>query len=289
MIPDPSLWQCHYAVIGWPVAHSLSPQLQNAAFEYYRLGAPYGKCAVPPEELNDFAANARTRLAGFNVTVPHKRQIIAALDEITPEAETVQSVNTVSVRSGRLYGDSTDGYGLAMALQDAFALPVAGHAFCFLGAGGAAQAAAGYFATHRAKELFIVNRSIARAADLAERLNGLCPSCRCHAVAASDLPAVRRAVAAAEVVIQATSLGVRPDDPPPLSETVLAEAKRCFDTIYHPTAFQRAAAGRGIPVADGRGMLLHQGARSFELWTGKPAPVEAMRAALEEAIRRNRQ
>ncbi len=119
MIPDPSLWQCHYAVIGWPVAHSLSPQLQNAAFEYYRLGAPYGKCAVPPEELNDFAANARTRLAGFNVTVPHKRQIIAALDEITPEAETVQSVNTVSVRSGRLYGDSTDGYGLAMALQDA--------------------------------------------------------------------------------------------------------------------------------------------------------------------------
>ncbi len=273
--------ECRYAVIGFPVAHSRSPQMQNAAFRYYGLGTPYERICVPPEALEAFTLLARRRLAGFNVTVPHKSAIIPFLDGISPLAEMSGSVNTVTVMDGKLFGDSTDGYGLETALREAFGR-VAGHGiFAFLGTGGAARAAAFYLAREGALEFVLINRTPEKAAALRQDLLRYFPKLRTSLWEPSD-PGLGDALAACEVTIQATSLGLKPDDPLPAPEAALCRARAIFDTIYGHTPTERLALQYDIPCATGEAMLLHQGAKSFEIWTSRPAPLPFMRQALDD-------
>lgn len=270
-----------YLVIGNPVAHSLSPAMQQAAFDACRLEAVYEKRRVTAEELPEFCLAARRELAGFNVTVPHKQAVIPFLDAITPEAKAAGSVNTVITGpDGRLSGDSTDGFGLAAALEENFHRPATGQSIILLGAGGAARAAAFALARRGVREIRIVNRTAEHAEALAAQLKSAFPELRCAALT-GGLPSE----AACDLLIQATSLGLRGDDPLPCPETWLTRGRRfcCFDMVYRKTAFQRRAAEAGLPTANGLEMLLHQGARSFELWTGKTAPLTAMRRALYRA------
>jgi shikimate dehydrogenase len=273
-----------YAVIGDPIKHSLSPQMQNAGFEALAMGSPYGKFHVPLDDLAEFVAFAREHLLGFNITVPHKDSIIPFLDEIETTAQRCHSVNTVTIRDGKMSGCSTDGYGLETALMENFDIGVVGSTIFFAGCGGAVRAVSHYFASRGAKALYFANRTVAKAEELAEEIASFEPGCQVETAPIGDIEKIKSLLAQSDAVIQGTSLGLKPDDPSPLPVELLPGHICCYETIYHETAFLCAARSRGLRFADGRGMLLHQGAKSFEIWTGRKAPVEPMRAALDAAI-----
>jgi len=272
-----------YAVIGDPVGHSLSPAMHNAAFAALGLAARYEAVHVRPEELPAFVARARREFAGFNATVPHKEALPGLVDTVEPEAARAGSVNTVVCREGRLHGASTDGHGLECAVREAFGLEVAGRRVVFLGAGGTVHAVAPHLLRRGAAGVAVVNRTLARAEALLANFAAEFPRAELRAVPADDAAAVRTAIAAAAVVIQATSLGLRDTDPCPLGADLFLPGVCYFDTIYRATPFLARAQAGGCPCADGLGMLLHQGAASFRLWTGHAPPLEAMRNALRQA------
>lgn len=273
-----------YAVIGDPVAHSLSPEMQNAGFATLGLGKPYGKYHVKADEISDFAKFARENLRGFNITVPHKKNIIPFLDKISRPAELAESVNTVTVQNGKLLGDSTDGFGLATALHEAFGTEIQGENFLFIGCGGAVQAVAFYFASMGAAQLCFANRTVAKAEKLAASIaeNYACNTQYC---APGDKKQLQQFINSSTVLIQGTSLGLKHGDPISVDPILLNTDIAIYDTIYKTTPLLSYAIKHGISHADGRTMLLHQGARSFETWTGLQAPVEKMRIALEHAMR----
>lgn len=274
----------NYAVIGDPVGHSRSPGMQNAAFEFYHLGSPYLKIHVRPEELGAFVARARRELAGFNCTVPHKAAIIPYLDEADPKALAASSVNTVTVgEDGRLTGTSTDGYGLEMALEESFGRTPSGSSVCFIGCGGAAHATSFHLAECGVKTIRLANRTLETADALAGKLRAANPGLTIETARPDDRETLERWFADTDFLIQATSLGLRESDPAPFDLGLLHAGLRLavFDTIYRDTLLLKRAREAGLPAAGGAAMLLYQGAKSFELWTNRPAPIEAMRAGME--------
>ena len=276
-----------YVVIGDPVAHSLSPEMQNAGFEALGLGKCYGKLHVSAETFSEFVDFARKNLTGFNITVPHKQRIIPYLDSISHEAELTGSVNTVTIKSGRLHGDSTDGCGLENALREAFDFDLYGGKFLFIGCGGAVQATAFYCAAQGAKALYFANRTVAKAEALSLKISENYPDCECSCCALNDDESLKFFIKQASVVVQGSSLGLKDSDPMPINSTLLQDI--CFyDTIYRETPLLIAAGEAGLRTADGRTMLLHQGAKSLELWTGQKAPIEKMRQALYKAIKQRK-
>lgn len=275
-----------YAVLGHPVAHSLSPVMQNAAFAACGLDAEYTAIDAAPAELPAVFRRLReTPFAGWNCTVPHKEQALELADAADPEAARIGSVNTLVNRDGRLTGYSTDGYGILAALEEAFALRPAGNAVLLFGCGGAGRAAAFALAGAGAGEVILANRTASRAEALAAEVARVHPGARLTVVPAAEPAALAAALARSRVVIQATSVGLKPDDPPPFSTELLPPETAVFDMIYRPTPLLHAAAARGCRTAGGAAMLLHQGARSFTLWTGRAAPVDVMRRTLLAALR----
>jgi len=272
-----------YVVIGDPIAHSLSPEMQNPGFEALGMGKCYGKLHVSLENFPEFVEFARKNLDGFNITVPHKQTIIPYLDSISREAELTGSVNTVIIKSGKMHGESTDGFGLENALREAFAFEVSGGTVLFLGCGGAVQATAFHFAAQGAKALYFANRTLSKAEDLSSKISKNYPACECSCCALDDKESLNKFIAQAAVVVQGSSLGLKDSDPMPIDPALLQDV--CFyDTIYKATPLLTAADHAGLKTADGRTMLLHQGAKSLELWSGQKAPVEQMRQALYQAI-----
>jgi shikimate dehydrogenase len=253
-------------VIGWPVEHSRSPAIHNAAFAALGLDWVYGAFPVRP---GDGAAAVRGAavlgLAGLNVTMPHKADVVAACDELSPAAAALASVNTVVFRpDGSILGDSTDGAGFLRSLADE-GLDPRGRRVLVLGAGGAARAVLA--------ALVDAGATVAVAARRPEAAQ------RC----AADLPGVAAAewpadVADVPVVVNATPIGMGEDPALPVEPV---EGQWVVDLVYHPleTPLLAAAARVGAHPVGGLGMLVHQAALSFERWTGVPAPVEAMRAA----------
>ncbi len=274
-----------YAVIGDPIAHSLSPVMQNAALRELGLNASYEAFHVTLEQLPEFVESARKNLAGFNITVPHKKHILPYLDAIACEAELAGSVNTVTVSGGKLSGTSTDGAGLERALSEEFGFRVHGGKIAFVGCGGAAQAAAVHFAVSGAESITVINRTPEKAQALTELIRTHFPAVRTAFAPLDDPERCRALLKPCGVVIQCTSVGLKPEDPSPFDVSLLPDGICCYDTIYKPTAFLKAAAARGLRNARGFGMLLHQGACSLEIWTGRTAPVEVMRKALLSAAK----
>lgn len=274
-----------YLVIGDPIGHSRSPGMQNAAFAACGLGRPYGIRRVTPEELPDFFAEARREFAGVNLTVPHKIMAARLADELTFRAARCGSVNTLVITDGHILGDSTDGVGLEQALRHCFDRELAGCRVLFCGAGGAARATSVHLAGCGLKEVSFVNRTVSKAEELADLCRSVAPKIVSECAAQQDGQRVRELLERADFLVQATSLGLKPDDPPPLPlEWLTINPKLCiFDTIYHPTPLQKFAAAAGMPCAGGKEMLIRQGAASFTLWTGLPAPLDAMRHGFDEA------
>lgn len=265
-------------LLGWPVAHSLSPIMQNAAFRASRLPWHYEALPVAaPHDLPATIADLRrdTSLAGANVTVPHKEAILPLLDELSEDARILGAVNTVCRGDdGKLLGHNTDVAGVCAALSGRSIRVGA-----VLGAGGAARAAALAMARLGARELRVWNRTTKRA-------NRLCAELQPHLPAIRLLPCPdsSEALRSADTVVQATSLGWNAQDPLPGDANALDSGTVLLDAVYLDggTRFQQEARNRGCHVISGQDWLLAQGAAAFTLWTGLPAPLEAMRDSLAQ-------
>ena len=269
-----------YAVIGHPVGHSRSPGMQNAGFAACGIDADYLKLEVAPEEFPRFVDFAVKNLAGFNLTVPHKQIILPYLDEIDPDAEKIGSVNTVKILpGGKLAGCSTDGIGFEEAVRFRLGMELDGRSCLLLGCGGAARAVAFRIAGHAGTKLAIANRSVGRAEALAAELGK-----DVEVLPLEDSEKIAAALNDADLLIQATSLGLHAEDAPPIDLALLdaAEKAAVIDLVYLPTPLLKKAAERKMKHCDGSEMLLRQGAASFRYWTGVEPPVEAMRRGMAE-------
>ena len=271
----------HFAVIGDPIGHSRSPLMHNAAFRALGIDADYTAIHVTREGLPDFLKSARTTLNGFNITVPHKNAVIPFLDGITPRAALAGSVNTVSVRDGKLFGDTTDGTGLERAVLEVFRLPLKGANVCILGCGGVVRALVFHLSDAGCARIRILNRTAEKAALLTDEVRTHAPALDCGFAALDDLPAVKAAFEGTDLVLQCTSLGLRDGDGSPVDPALIPSSACLFDTIYRETEILVRCRERGLRVSGGLPMLVHQGAESFRIWTGREAPVDVMRAAAE--------
>mgnify|MGYP000277026106 FL=1 len=276
------------AVIGDPVEHSLSPCFQNAAFQHLKLDFIYVAFTVKAENLGDAISGVRSLgIYGLNVTMPHKISVIKYLDELDERADRIKSVNTILNRNGKLIGYTTDGIGVLNALKYNGVDPK-GKKVVILGAGGAARSAS-YALSEVAGELVILNRTIERARNLASKVRKLIGS---HVNVKWDgltEESLRREVREADILINATPVGMSPNVNGTLVEKRLLHPDMVvFDMIYHPlkTRLLREAEEVGAKTINGLSMLIHQGAASFEIWTGVEAPVDVMMKAAEEEIRR---
>jgi len=276
------------AVIGDPVEHSLSPCFQNAAFQHLKLDFIYVAFTVKAEDLGAAISGVRSLgIYGLNVTMPHKISVIKYLDELDERADRIKSVNTILNRNGKLIGYTTDGIGVLNALKYNGVDPK-GKKVVILGAGGAARSAS-YALSEVAGELVILNRTIERARNLASKVRKLIGS---HVNVKWDgltEESLRREVREADILINATPVGMSPDVNGTLVEKRLLHPDMVvFDMIYHPlkTRLLREAEEVGAKTINGLSMLIHQGAASFEIWTGMEAPVDVMMKAAEEGIRR---
>lgn len=276
-------------ILGRPIAHTLSPTMHNAAFAALALPYVYLPWAVPPEGLGAAAAafRAMENFAGANVTVPHKEAIRVHLDALSPEAEGIGAVNTVIPRDGRLLGHNTDGVGFIASLREGGTDP-RGARVLLLGAGGGAKGVAYALAAEGAAEITVANRSPERAEALVGALCARFPRCQFLALPL-QAPGVAEAVKSADVLINATAVGLAPDEALPLDPLHLGglgPSTLVCDLIYRPpeTPLLRAARGKGCRVLNGLGMLLHQGAAGFRLFTGVDPPLDAMRAALARGL-----
>ena len=266
------------AVIGHPVAHSLSPALHNAAFAAGGLDWTYVAFDVAPGAAGAALDAMRTLgIGGLSVTMPHKEDVAAAVDELAPAAAALRSVNTVARGDdGRLVGHSTDGAGFVDWLA-ASGVTVGDARVAVVGAGGAARSVVDALGRAGAADIAVVNRTAGRAADAA----ALTPVAR---VGTAD------DVAAADIVVNATSVGMGTAELP-FDPALLRPDQVVADLVYHPleTALLQAAAAAGCHVVDGLGMLVHQAALQQVLWTGvRPDPAIMRAAADAELARRAR-
>jgi shikimate dehydrogenase len=264
-------------VLGWPVAHSLSPVIHNAAFEALDMDWTYVALPVQPGDVPAAVAGLRALgFAGANVTMPHKEAVAAAMDELTEDADRLRAVNTIEIRADRLIGHNTDAPGFARFLERDAGFDPAGKTALVFGAGGAARACALAAARAGRTRVVVALREPARAAPLADALNGL-PS-EVEAIAFDDA-----VDATADLVVNATPLGAHGEA---LVLPKLAADGLFVDLLYRPavTPAQQAARAAGAQAFGGLGLLLHQAALSFELWTGRPAPLEVMSAAAVAAL-----
>jgi shikimate dehydrogenase len=269
------------AVLGDPVSHSRSPAMHNAAFQALGLDFVYVALRVAPADLARAIRGIRTLgLAGLNVTVPHKERVLSLLDRLSTEAREIRAVNTVVARDGELIGHNTDAGGFLRAIGDLGFAP-RGKRAVLLGAGGSARAVVRALARARVRRLTILNRTPQRAADLAQLARRLRPDLD---VIVGPLGSAgdREFVGDADLVINGTSLGLDGRSQPPLAFATLRRGALVYDLVYgeRQTPLVRAAARAGFRAADGRGMLLHQAALAFRVWTGRPAPLGEMARAL---------
>lgn len=274
----PSARSAVVGVIGHPVRHSLSPLLHNAAFDAMGLDWVSVAFEVPAGQADTALRGARALgLAGLSVTTPHKDDAAGAVDECTPLAERLGSVNCVTVSRGGLVGDSTDGAGFLAALARGSGFDPRRKRCLVIGAGGAARAVVLALSGAGAAEVAVLNRSPSAAATAA--------------TLAGDVGRVAQPadLATAQLVVHATPVGLADEEAlHPLVDTALFRpGQSVVDLVYHParTALLAAAADAGASVANGLGMLVHQAALALEQWTGRPAPVEAMWDAVPASMR----
>jgi shikimate dehydrogenase len=276
-------------VLGDPVAHSLSPEMQTAALEKCVLEMRYARFEVRESELQPALELLRQlNFVGVNLTVPHKIAAFTLMDEVDETARKIGAVNTIKIDDGKLRGFNTDGKGFSRAIREEFSVDLRDLRVLILGAGGAARAIALQCAKENCERLVLANRDFERAKQLSEELRSffgearvLGPVARLQAIPWEE-SALRFQIGNVDLVVNATSLGLNRADAAPISARLLAPHLMIYDTIYSSgqTALVSAAIEAGARAVNGLSMLLHQGALAFEIWFGRTAPLDVMRKAL---------
>jgi shikimate dehydrogenase len=272
-----------YGIFGYPVEHTFSPGMHNAAFKKLGMDACYVPFAVRPDELETAVRSiASLGLHGLNVTVPHKEKVIAYLHDLSEEARLVGAVNTITVQDRKLTGHNTDGRGFLRSLKENAGFNPKGKRFLFIGSGGAARAVGFSLALVGAKNILFHDidelKAGALARDIYEKTG----------VDARAIPGGELAASAegADCLINATPLGLKKTDPLSIAKELILKKHLVCDLVYNPpdTALLKAAKAKGATGLPGLGMLLYQGVIAFELWTNKKAPVQVMKNALAKQI-----
>lgn len=272
-------------IIGDPVSHSLSPVMQNAALAHLRLPYIYVPFHVKPEGLKDFFRKLKIRrIAGLNVTIPHKQGVIPFLDSLSREAKLIGAVNTIILRNKKWVGHNTDGEGYVTSLKREAGYNVRGKHVTLIGAGGAARAIAVTLGMEGAREVLILNRTAKRAFDLAHELNR---KFAYTVFAASRLEKVEPYIwPATDLLINATSVGMKSASELRIPLQKLKATALVSDIVYTPfeTPLLKKARRHKLKIHYGWGMLLYQGALSFRLWTGRNPPIEVMKKTLLDSL-----
>ncbi len=259
-------------LIGYPVEHSLSPSMHNAAFDHLGLDYCYVTFPVRPDLLEDAVKAIRAlNLKGVNVTVPHKERVIPFLDVVDEEASFIGAVNTILNDNGVLRGFNTDGRGFMESLKDA-GVDIKDRRIIIIGAGGASRAI-GFYLCREAMALGITDIEIEKTSRLVNDLKRL----KDNVYIIDRITDLKET----DTIINATPLGLKDTDPCPVDISMITGDKVVCDLIYRDTPLLRAARQKGCKTINGLGMLLYQGVLAFEIWTGQKAPVEIMRAALK--------
>lgn len=271
-----------YGVLGDPVAQSKSPLMLNRAFREAGLNAAYAAFRVPKERLHEAIDGIRgLQFRGVNVTIPHKVEVMAHLDEIDEAARLIGAVNTVVNDGGRLIGYNTDGIGYVRSLKEETGISLAGKRILVIGAGGAARGVIYALAKEKPAAIRIANRTKEKAVELARAFSVMTET---TGVALDDAKKIARET---DVIVNTTSVGMYPHpDVTPLDPSCFHDGMVVSDLIYNPriTRLLQEARDKGAHIHGGLGMFIYQGAYAFEYWTGLPAPVAAMREAVEQSF-----
>jgi shikimate dehydrogenase len=276
-----------YGLIGHPVGHSLSPAMHNAAFRALYIDAEYKLFDVAPENLESFLNDlARNGISGANVTIPHKikvKEYIAKRGILNEHAEKLGAVNTIKVENSQLKGFNTDGPGFYRSLVKELKFEPEGKTIFVLGAGGAARAIIMYLG-NTPKKIFVTDVDSCMTKELKKHYEKYYKPHKLVAIEKND---IKESIGEAGLLIQATPIGMKDDDPSPINIELLHPGIRVYDLIYNRpmTKLVLEATRKKLHAMTGLGMLLYQGAIAFELWTGKKAPEDIMRRALKEAIK----
>ena len=274
-----------FGLIGYPVKHSYSAVMHNAAFKALGIDARYELFTVEPEGLERrFKQLIEQGVCGFNVTIPYKETITWLLKQLDAEARLIGAVNTIKVtQDKKAEGFNTDGLGFIKHLKEVIGLDPANRRVAILGAGGAAKACSMQLAKNKAKEIFIFDIDRKRAKELAGRLSKHFPGCLSRVF--SQASALLKTEP--DLLINATPVGMHPDDALIFDPDYLHSKLIVYDLIYNPaqTPLLQEAKRKGCQgVFNGLGMLLYQGALAFKIWMDTDAPIEVMEEALREAL-----
>jgi len=269
-------------IIGYPVEHSMSPAMHNAAFKALGLDAEYRLAPVKPEQLEEFIDKLREDEAlGASVTIPHKVEVMRHLDHVDETARAIGAVNTIVHREGRLYGYNTDSTGGVGALMEEYG-SLEGRNVTILGAGGASRAIT-YQVSRVDCKVMVLNRSVERARNLVDDLRSQ-TSAELRYGGLTQLPGV---IDDTDVLINTTSVGMSPNvSDSPVPEGLLHGGLFVYDVVYNPvkTKLLRDAEAKGAGTLSGVKMLVYQGAEAFRMWTGVEPPVELMQRAVEDRL-----
>lgn len=277
------------AVIGDPIAHSRSPQMHNPALQVSGIDAQYVRVQVPAGQVvQAFQQFAASGFLGVNITIPHKFEALDAVDILDPLARQLGAVNTLAIRGGQLHGYNTDGPGFLRSVQEAFGAQVKDLRVLILGAGGGAgRAVAVQSALGKCPRLLLANRTASKAQALADEVAALSPQTEVKLISWSD-DALLAEMSGVDLVVNATSLGMKEADARLLPAQSLEARHLVFDMVYRAgaeTPLLADARRAGARVVDGLTLLLHQGAISFEHWFDLPAPLAVMREGLRNAAK----
>jgi len=283
----------YIGLIGYPLKHSISPEFQQAALDYYGLDIRYESWEVKAGDMTSVINRLRQpRNLGANVTVPYKETLIGLMDELAELARIVGAVNTVLNKDGKLAGHNTDGCGFLKALREDAGFEPKNKDVMILGAGGAARAVSFKLVSEKVGSIIIANRSLGKADNLAKALR--------QWAATSDVklgirsialpsPEIEKETSGCQLIVNCTILGMRysPDEgKSPLPKDAIPKGALVYDLVYNPlqTPLLTAAEVAGAGILGGLPMLVYQGAASFKLWTGREAPIDIMLDAAKKAL-----
>jgi len=282
MAKDPSHKRI-YGLIGYPVKHSLSPAMHNAAFQALDINAEYRLFPLKEDELKGFLMDLKKdNISGLNVTIPYKEKVIVFLDKISPEAKLIGAVNTIKVTQDRLEGFNTDGAGFLKHLSGDLKFIPAGKNIAVIGAGGAARSLCVYLSKEKPKSICVFDVDKTKAAALISHLKEHFADIEFKQSDSAEGLNIK----SSDLLINATPIGMKETDACLVAAESIPKDILVYDLIYNPreTKLLKIAKEKGAAVSNGLGMLLYQGIDAFELWTGQEAPREVMREALSKSI-----